>query len=88
MPIDLKSMNHCLTKIQELIEDETGCRRSAFQLGYNLGRVAELASLSREDIWDPWKGPATDWDQTTLRRLAADLTRRFETIASSPGDSQ
>ena len=64
---------HCLAKIAEIAARGDGDRRAALQLGYNLGRVAELAGLGREDAWDRWKGPAADWDRPALERLAREL---------------
>lgn len=66
-------LRHCLDTIARLAEADDDGRRATLQLGYNLGRVAELAGLGREQVWDRWKGPVDDGDRPALERLAREL---------------
>ncbi len=73
-----EAVAHCLDKLVTLIGDDEGGRRVVFQLGYNLGRLSELASLGREPCWDAFKGPVDDWDRQALAdavRLLKDRLR-------------
>jgi hypothetical protein len=64
---------HCLAKIAELAAHADGSRRPVFQLGYNLGRLAELAQLGRGPCWDAWKEAVERWDRDELIQLAQEL---------------
>lgn len=80
-------MEHCITKIREIIARNRSDRRSILQLGYNLGRLSELTTLGREPFWDRWKDPVATWDEEALRKLARELPillSRDET--PGPGD--
>ena len=68
-------MEHCIAKVAEIVVRGEDDRRSVFQLGYNLGRLAELTGLGREAFWDRWKDAVTRWDREELARLASDLSR-------------
>jgi hypothetical protein len=70
-------MEHCIAKIEEIIERGRDDRRSILQLGYNLGRLSELTGLGREPFWDRWKGPVASWDQPELERLARELRNQI-----------
>ena len=66
-------MEHCAAKIAEIVARGVDDRRSILQIGYNLGRLAELTGRGREPYWDRWKEAVAGWDLPTLRRLAAVL---------------
>jgi hypothetical protein len=68
-------MDHCLSKIEELVRAGESDRRSILQLGYNLGRLSEITGLGREPFWDRWKDAVAAWDLPALRALAEDLRR-------------
>jgi len=70
-------IQHCVSKIVELIEDGEPDRRAILQLGYNLGRLSELTGLGREPFWDRWKEPVASWDVAELSRLALELRSDF-----------
>ncbi len=72
------ALRHALDKIVEIASRGDGDRRAVLQLGYNLGRVAELAGLGREDDWDRWKRPASAWDRPALDALADELRSLVE----------
>jgi len=77
-------VHHCLSKIDAIVRQDAGSRRSCFQLGYNLGRLAELAGLGRDEAWDRWKEPVSSWDQPTLIELVEELGRSVSTKLSEP----
>ncbi len=66
-------MEHCIAKIRSIIAEGKDDRRSILQLGYNLGRLAEITGRGRGPFWDRWKGPVADWDLATLEDLAGEL---------------
>ena len=68
-------VEHCVAKIRELVARGLDDRRSAFQIGYNLGRLSELTGLGREPFWDRWKDAVADGDRPSLEALALDLPR-------------
>jgi hypothetical protein len=70
-------MEHCLDRITAIVAHGQGDRRSVFQLGYNLGRLSELAGGGRVVFWDRWKDPVSTWNQEELERLARDLRNQF-----------
>jgi hypothetical protein len=78
-------MEHCIDKIAAIVAQGQGDRRSVFQLGYNLGRLSELASGGRKVFWDPWKNPVSDWNQEELERLVRELRQMFEGNDLPPG---
>ena len=71
----MNSVEHCLAKITEIVARGEADRRSILQLGYNLGRLAELTGGGREPFWDRWKDPVDAWDVEALRELARDLLK-------------
>lgn len=73
---------HCLTKIDAIAREGDDSRRRVFQLGYNLGRLAEGTGLGREATWDRWRGPVSDWDRPTLIALAADLRHALRLVST------
>jgi hypothetical protein len=75
-------LEHCVSKVVEIVAKGDGGRRTVFQLGYNLGRLSELSGLGRRVCWDPWKEAVTEWDRPQLVRLVQAL--RTEIDASSP----
>ena len=66
-------MDHCVSKILEIVSRGTPDRRSVLQLGYNLGRLSELTGLGREPFWDAWKDAVDAWDLPALEVLASSL---------------
>jgi hypothetical protein len=82
-PVDV---DHCLTKIAEIVARGDDDHRSVFQLGYNLGRLSELAGLGRGPCWDAWKQPVIDWDRARLSTLVQELHRRFPRDPTTPHD--
>jgi hypothetical protein len=66
-------MEHCVSKIIEIIARKQSDRRSILQLGYNLGRLSEQTGLGREPFWDRWKEAVSAWDEPELARLAQEL---------------
>lgn len=66
-------MEHCVSKIAEIIARNQSDRRSILQLGYNLGRLSELTGLGREPFWDRWKEAVSEWDEKKLAVLAQEL---------------
>jgi hypothetical protein len=77
-------INHCLSKIFEVVARGDGGRRSVFQLGYNLGRLSELSGLGRPACWDRWKEVVLAWDRPRLVQLVQELRTDVES-ASPPG---
>lgn len=67
------AIEHCLAKIELLAASDSPDRRTLFQLGYNLGRLSELAQLGREPCWDRWQELVDMWDSDRTRRLAHEL---------------
>jgi hypothetical protein len=66
-------MQHCVSKILEIVARGEADRRSILQLGYNLGRLSELTGLGREPFWDRWKNAVESWDRPMLDELARRL---------------
>lgn len=66
-------MMHCIAKINTIVAEGQGDRRSILQLGYNLGRLSELTGLGRGPFWDRWKEPVATWNVTALEGLAREL---------------
>lgn len=66
-------MDHCIATIQRLVAAGADDRRAVLQVGYNLGRLAELTGLGRGPFWDSWKDAVAAWDRPALERLAAAL---------------
>lgn len=60
---------HCASQIAELAGRGEPTRRDVLQLGYNLGRLAELTGAGREPYWDRWKEAVERWDRPELERL-------------------
>jgi hypothetical protein len=77
-------MEHCIDKITVIVAQGQGDRRSVFQLGYNLGRLSELARGGKEAFWDRWKDPVSTWNQEELERLARDLRQQCGGNDTSP----
>lgn len=73
-------IEHCLTKIEELIARPEADPLTCLQLGYNLGRLSELSSGGRSDFWDPWKQPVASWNQQAMSRLLDNLKTRYRHI--------
>lgn len=73
-------LDHCLCKISELVAKGDGGRRSVSQLGYNLGRLSEMANLGREPCWDNWKEAILEWDRPQLVRLSVDVRERVRRL--------
>ncbi|CAN5908427.1 hypothetical protein BH23PLA1_BH23PLA1_11130 [soil metagenome] len=69
---DQAAIFHCIDKIRDIVTRNEPDRRSILQLGYNLGRLSELAGLGR-DLWDHWKGPVDRWDNKSLNDLVQKL---------------
>ena len=67
------SIQHCVTTIARIVDEDRADPRSLLQLGYNLGRLSELTGLGREPFWDRWKDPVTQWNQAALMVLVQDL---------------
>lgn len=82
--MDREALAHCIGKIGELIREGSDSRRAILQIGYNLGRLSELAGLGR-DAWDSWKGPIADWDLPALRRLHEGLLPLLRETESPKG---
>lgn len=80
-------LDHCVGKIVELAGRAAPTRRDLMQLGYNLGRLAELTGAGREPFWDRWKDPVEQWDTAALhalaRRLQEDMAGRSTDANSS-----
>jgi len=70
-------IQHCVSKIVELVERGEPDRRAILQLGYNLGRLSELTGLGREPFWDRWKEAVASWDKAELSQLALELRKGF-----------
>ena len=64
---------HCRRKIAELVALGDPSPRAILQIGYNLGRLAEITGQGREPYWDRWKDAVTAWDLPRLRELARNL---------------
>jgi hypothetical protein len=67
------SIEHCVSTITRLVEENRSDPRALLQIGYNLGRLSELTGLGREPFWDRWKEPVSRWDQPYLMELAREL---------------
>ena len=77
-------MDHCVSKIEEIVARGDDDRRSVLQLGYNLGRLSELTGRGREPFWDRWKDAVARWDLPVLRELATHLRGEIGTELGSP----
>lgn len=75
---------HCVAKVVELAGRPEPTRRELLQLGYNLGRLAELTGLGREPFWDRWKDAVDRWDRLALERLAHDLRTMNQGAFAAP----
>jgi predicted amidohydrolase len=74
-------MQHCLGKIAELASKEVRTERDVFQIGYNMGRLAEMRFEGREEWWDLYKGfvERGEWEQ-----VAAAIDSHRENSVCSP----
>lgn len=77
-------MDHCVSKIEEIVARGDDDRRSVLQLGYNLGRLSELTGRGREPFWDRWKDAVARWELPVLRELATQLRGEIGTELGSP----
>lgn len=77
-------MDHCVSKIEEIVARGDDDRRSVLQLGYNLGRLSELTGRGREPFWDRWKDAVARWELPVLRELATQLRGEIGTKPGSP----
>jgi hypothetical protein len=66
-------IDHCVSKIRQLVDEGRDDRRSILQLGYNLGRLSELTGEGRGPFWDAWKDAVASWDRPGLAALALEL---------------
>ena len=70
----LSQIDHCLDKIEELCrkgESDALTTREVFQIGYNVGRAAELAGEGREQWWDLFKGAVESEEWGVVADLAS-----------------
>jgi exonuclease I len=81
-------MEHCVTKIEQIVERGEPERKAILQLGYNLGRLSELTGLGREPFWDRWKDAVARWDAAELRRLAVALRQTSASWTSPVRDAE
>ena len=70
---DRADIEHCVSKIRQLVAQGRDDRRSILQVGYNLGRLSELTGEGRGPFWDAWKDAVADWDRPRLAALALEL---------------
>ena len=66
-------IDHCVSKIRQIVTEGCDDRRSILQLGYNLGRLSELTGQGRGPFWDAWKDAVASWDRPRLAALALEL---------------
>jgi hypothetical protein len=66
-------IDHCVSKIRQLVAEGRDDRRSILQVGYNLGRLSELTGRGRGPFWDAWKDAVAAWDRPRLAALALEL---------------
>lgn len=81
--MDEQAIAHCLAAIRRISAIEDPSRRELFQLGYNLGRLSELASLGRGPCWDEWKEAVAHWDRAGLAARADRLDRTWNSQPDS-----
>lgn len=80
---DSSPSTHCIAQVRAIAAQDAPDRRAVLQLGYNLGRLAEITGLGREPFWDRWKEAVARWDRPAL----LDLARELPTTCSSPDRS-
>jgi hypothetical protein len=68
-------IEHCVSKIRQLVTEGRDDRRSILQVGYNLGRLSELTGRGRGPFWDAWKDAVASWDRPRLAALALELLK-------------
>jgi hypothetical protein len=77
-------LEHCVAKIEAIVESGVDNRRAILQLGYNLGRLSEGTGLGRGPFWDRWKEAVSRWDLPELRRLALGLRQDLNNGVLAP----
>lgn len=71
-------IEHCVSKIRQLVAEGRDDRRSVLQVGYNLGRLSELTGQGRGPFWDAWKDAVESWDRPRLEVLALELLKNAD----------